>query len=67
VLSRARPRYRLYFRQRDIDGISPVPIPVTIVIRDLIIRKSWVPKKKKKKRSKEQGATRGVAHNCRLE
>jgi hypothetical protein len=25
VLSRARPRYRLYSRHRDIGGISPVP------------------------------------------
>jgi hypothetical protein len=66
VLSRARPRNRLYSRHRDIGNISPVPIPVTVVITDLVIRKNWVPTKKKEK---EQGARscESVAPNCRLE
>ena len=31
VLSRVLPRYRLYSRHRDIDGISTVPIPVCLL------------------------------------
>jgi hypothetical protein len=31
VLSRVRPRYRLYSRHRDIDGMSTVPIPVCLL------------------------------------
>jgi hypothetical protein len=34
VLLRARPRYRFYSRHRDIGGIGPVPVPVTVVIWD---------------------------------